>query len=752
MWHIIKLYNDFQEGMPAFSEFLNDISKTLENQNILLGLHYVWGEVFYSLNCNKITYPTFESQFYTHFNDFQIIEDDKKIVWNYDKSKTMIWEIGLENDRFFPFKINESNNSDFMFNIFRTFENFDVINDKVSFFISLKSIKEGWLLFNLKTGFDYKLFKTALKFKIFKYMFNHKVTKNWKEEGNKYFKNKLLTELFEAQMCLVVQSDSKLTSEAKIKSIFNNFLVFENFPANKFKIKIHKETTIINQLKSKYQSDSMHKYLLNPKEISSFFHFPKNPKAETSLLTVKSKKLALPVGIPTYNYTINEQREIIAREFPQEANIIGISDYRSIRVPIGIYDEDRLKHVYIVGKTWSGKSKLQLSLMINDIKQGKWIGVIDPHGDAIDEIMTHIPEYRKDDVIIFDPTDDKFPFCLNPLDVGETESKQVLAKWFIDIFKKFFGANWNPKLEHVLRMIFLALLDKKNATLFDIIRALTDKDFRYEMIDQIEDDVVRNFWTNEFAGWSQQFNTEAIMPILNKVWQILSIEVLKNIFASPQNKLDFRKVMDESKILLIKLPKWKLQEEIMWFLGAMFVTKLYQAAMGRQSVEKHLRTPFFLYVDEFQNFATETFNEILSEARKYWLSLTVAHQFIKQIPSQISDALFGNVGTLISFRISSEDSEVMKQHFAPFLSWYDIANLNMREFYCKMLVNWQVKDPFSLKSVYMPDVKINREFITHLYEISRAKYSRSLEEAKKVVEIQQKDVLQTIEEFAEPII
>lgn len=300
-------------------------------------------------------------------------------------------------------------------------------------------------------------------------------------------------------------------------------------------------------------------------------------------------------------------------------------------------------------------------------------------------------------------------------------------------------------------MIFLALLDKPDATLYDIIRALTDKDFRYEMIDAIQDDVVRNFRTNEFAGRSQQFNTEAIMPILNKVGQILSIEILKNIFASPENKLDFRKVMDEQKILLIKLPKGKLQEEIMGFLGAMFITKLYQTAMGRQSVSKEDRTPFFLYVDEFQNFATETFNEILSEARKYGLSLAVAHQFIRQIPDSISDALFGNVGTLVSFRISSDDAEYMKQHFAPFLTGYDLANLNMREMYCKLLVKGQVKDPFSLKTLYTPDAKVEREYIAELYKISRAKYSRTLAEAKKVVE-EQKDVMHTIEEFAEPLI
>lgn len=211
--------------------------------------------------------------------------------------------------------------------------------------------------------------------------------------------------------------------------------------------------------------------------------------------------------------------------------------------------------MYVIGKTGVGKSKFLSSLIIDDLKQGRGLGLIDPHGDLIEEIFMHIPKERKKDVIVFDPTDESFPFCLNPLDVQSNESKQILAKGFIDIFKKFFGANWNPKLEHVLRMVFLALLDKEDATLFDIIRALTDKDFRYDMIESINDDVVRNFWTNEFAGWSQQFNTEAIMPILNKVGQLLSVDILKNIFSSKENKLDLRKVMDEKKILLIKLPK-----------------------------------------------------------------------------------------------------------------------------------------------------------------------------------------------------
>jgi len=767
MSHIIKVYNWFTKWKTSFKSFLDDIAKTLENHRFTMGLNYEKWEVFYSFDGWRNTYPQFESQFYTHFNDFQLLPDMKKQVWRYNKKTSILAEIRLKHDWFFPFEMYQKDDaanlksdkeddaifrddSAFVFNIIRTLENFNVTNDKFGLFVQINSIVEENVFFSIKAGIQHKIFKLKLWLDSYKYILDRKIPKNWRQIWHEYFRDKLKTELFETKIFMIVQSTNKEEAKAKAQSIFNKFLIFKNYPYNQFTLNIHNDIGSIRTLRG--SKNKCKQYLLNSKEISSFFHFPKNPQKEASLKAVKSRKLAIPVGVPTFNYDLNDRNEVIAKDYPQNTNIVGVSDYRSIRIPIGIYDEDRLRHMYVVGKTGTGKSKFLLGLMVNDIKQWKGIGIIDPHGDAIEEIIMHIPKERKDDVIIFDPTDDKYPFCLNPLDIKEEESKQILAKGFIDIFKKFFGANWNPKLEHVLRMIFLALLDKKDATLFDIIRSLTDKDFRYDMIDQINDDVVRNFWTNEFAWRSQQFNTEAIMPILNKVWQLLSIDILKNIFASSENKLDFRAVMDEKKILLIKLPKGKLQEEIMWFLWAMFVTKIFQAAMWRQSLKKSERIPFFLYVDEFQNFATETFSEILSEARKYGLSLSVAHQFVKQIPPYISDALFGNVWTMINFRVSSDDAEIIKNHYTPFLNWYDLANLNIREFYCKLLVNWQVKDPFSLKSAYMPDVDVNKEYVDELYQLSRSKYSRTLEEAKKVIAKEIKDVEKTIEEFSAPLI
>lgn len=750
--HLIKIYHWYQKGKKYIHEFFEDIWKTLEDRKMIFWLNYSKWETFFSYSSEDATFSAFESQFYTYFNDFQLTPDDKW-VWDYDSKRTVIWEFRLENSWFYPFKYSTSDHTEFIFNMMRSFENFWLVKDKVWFFIEVKPIVWESFKFFIKSKFQYWWFKIKLNLKFFKFIFNHKIQSGWKDLGHKYFKYKLEQSLFETKIYIVMQWENKQIAKWRLKALFNNFLIFKNYPLNQFKLKIHDKVSNIKQFKISWAK--FEKYMCTWEELSSIFHFPNRPKSETSLLKITAKKLSLPIWVPTFDFTkLEENDEIIPKDYPKDANIVWTSDYRSIRVPVWIYDEDRLRHLYVVWKTWTWKSKFLSSLMIDDLKQGKWIGMIDPHWDLIEEIIPHIPRSRMKDVIIFDPTDEEYPFCFNPLDIKSNESKQILAKWFIDIFKKFFWANWNPKLEHVLRMVFLALLDKPGSTLFDIIRALTDKDFRYDMIDAIDDDVVRNFWTNEFAWWSQQFNTEAIMPILNKVWQLLSIDILKNIFSSHENKLDFREMMDKWKILLVKLPKWKLQEEIMWFLWAMFVTKIFQTAMGRQWLAKKDRVPFFLYVDEFQNFATDTFWEILSEARKYGLSLSVAHQFIKQIPTNISDALFWNVWTLISFRISSEDALYMEKHFDPFLTAYDLSNLNQREFYCKLLVRWQVKDPFSLKSVYVPDSEAPKEYVEELYEISRWNHNRSLEEAKKEVTEEQKDVVEKISssDFWEPII
>ncbi|MDP2090623.1 MAG: type IV secretion system DNA-binding domain-containing protein [Candidatus Gracilibacteria bacterium] len=734
--YLIKVFHSYSNGKQYIKEFFKDINKTLKDKKFTLGINSSGGEIFYSVTTSEYIYPVFETHFYSYFNDFQIVPDYKG-VWEYDLDRTIVGELSLDNNRFYPFNHSTSDNTEFIFNLFRSFENLGILEDKIGLFIDLKPILGNSFSFFIKSNILYKIFKIKLFFQFFRYIFNHKITKGWKKIGDKYFKNKLGQDLFETKIYIVIQGETKSNAIGKLSSFFNNFTVFRNYPLNEFNLKIHKVFDL-NKI-SKYSD-----FLLSAEELPSIFHFPSIPKNELSLLKVTSKKLSLPIGVPIFKYKVAENGERYAVDYPERANIIGISDYRSTRLPIGIYDEDRTKHMYVIGKTGTGKSRFLTSMMITDINQGKGIGVIDPHGDLIDDIMSHIPESRIKDVIIFDPSDVNFPFCFNPLETNENESKQVLIKGFTDVFKKMFGSNRNFRMEHMLRMILLALLDKPNSTLFDIVKILTDKDYKDEVLNYVNDNVVKNFWINEYPNLSPMFVSEAVFPILNKVSQLLSIESLKNIFSSHENKLDFRKMMDEGKILLVKLPKGKYNQEIIGFLGAMFVTKIFQAAMGRQGLTKHERKRFFLYADEFQNFTTDTFCEILSEARKYGLGLILAHQFIKQIPPNITDAIFGNVSSLVIFRVSSEDAQFLSKYFDPFLSNYDFSHLNKREFYCKLLVEGQVKDPLSMKSVYVPDRKLNESHLNEIYNLSRTNYSRNLQEAQDEIITEYKDVIDKV--------
>ena len=308
----------------------------------------------------------------------------------------------------------------------------------------------------------------------------------------------------------------------------------------------------------------------------------------------------------------------------------------------------------------------------------------------------------------------------------------VLTIGFIDIFKKLFGANWSDRLEHVLRYTVLALLDSKGTTVFSILKMLTDKNYRQKIVARIDDNVVKNFWVNEFASWSEKFDAEAIMPLLNKVGQFVSTKLIRNIVGQPENKINIRDIMDNKKILLMKVSKGLLGEENSNVIGAMIITKLYQAAMSRQDLPEEQRVDFYMYIDEFQNFATDTFREILSEARKYRLNLTMAHQYMGQLNEEIKKTVFGNVGSIISFRVGGEDAGVLENEYEPVFKVRDMINLAVRDFYIKLSVDGETGDPFSGRTVdmtYLPESYRDR-----IIAQSREKYARPLSEVEEMIE------------------
>ena len=370
-------------------------------------------------------------------------------------------------------------------------------------------------------------------------------------------------------------------------------------------------------------------------------------------------------------------------------------------------------------------------LVRTDLLQGHGVGVLDPHGDLVDEILEMVPKERINDVVIFDPSDLEYPPSFNPLEQVPEELKMRVTIGFIEIFKKLFGSNWSPRLEHVLRYTTLALLDSPDTTVLSILKMLTDKNYRQLIVRNIQDNVVKNFWVNEFAAWSEKFDNEAITPLLNKVGQFVATNMIRNIVGQPINRFDFRKIMDERKILLMKISKGILGEENASLLGAIAITKIYQAAMSRADIAERDRVDFYFYVDEFHNFATDTFDEILSESRKYRLNLTLANQFLGQLDERIRRTVFGNVGSLVSFRVGGEDAIIMANEFAPRFSERDIINLGVRDFCLKMSIDGEIHDAFSGRTLQMTSPE--EHFREQCLAYSREQYARPLKEVQETL-------------------
>ncbi len=422
---------------------------------------------------------------------------------------------------------------------------------------------------------------------------------------------------------------------------------------------------------------------------------------------------------------------------PEECCFFGRTNYEAPleekKFIFGIKRGDRRRHIYLVGKSGVGKSKLLELLIRQDIAYGHGVCLIDPHGDVIDSILDFIPEERIDDVILIDPADTEFPVSFNPLQNVAPELKHQVAQGLIEVLEKQFGANWTPRLEHVFRFTALALLDYPKATMRGMIHMLTDRNYRQEVVDYIEDDMVKKFWAIEFADWSEKFDTEAIIPLVNKLGQFFSNPLLRNIFGQEKNRIDLEYIMNSQKILLISLSKGKLGEENSSFFGSMFITKLYQAGMARASMRESERKDCYLYVDEFHNLVTTTFENLFTESRKYGLCITVAHQYMAQLLPPVMATVLGNTGTIIIFRVGGEDARRLVPEMAPVFQIQDMLNLGTREFFIKMTIDGETFDPFSAETlaVLQPAHISYREAIV---KQSRNKYTVPVEEVKKKLE------------------
>lgn len=536
-----------------------------------------------------------------------------------------------------------------------------------------------------------------------------------RQHDREMFKKKAEHHAYKTQIRLAFFAKDKEKTLNGVKALARAFTPFNTIDFNRFKASrvISKKRFLERYRQLKFSDD----FVLSTEELAALYHFP-DPDTVPHIVHVMARKAEPPQGLPATG-TVQ----------PDDVSMFGITNYHNQRISFGIKREDRRRHLYCVGKSGTGKSKLLELLIREDILAGHGVGVLDPHGDLVDSVLRHIPRERLNDVVFFNPADDEYPVAFNPLEKVPDKLKIRVAIGFVDIFKKLFGNNWTPRLEHVLRYTVLALLDSPNTTILSILKMLSDKNYRQKIVANIQDSVIKNFWVNEFAAWSEKFDNEAIMPLLNKVGQFVSTSLIRNIVGQSQNKINLRTIMDEGKILLMRISKGNLGEENAALIGAMVVTKIQQAAMSRTDTAEEKRRDFYLYCDEFQYFATDTFAEILSEARKYHLNLTMAHQYMGQLSHTIRTTAFGNVGSMICFRVGAEDAAIMEKEYTPIFTIRDIINLGVREFYIKMSIDGEMRDAFSARTVDVP--KPAHDVSLEIIEASRAKYCRPRVDVEK---------------------
>lgn len=404
-----------------------------------------------------------------------------------------------------------------------------------------------------------------------------------------------------------------------------------------------------------------------------------------------------------------------------EINFFASTNFRNQNRKFGIKIDDRRRHMYVVGKTGMGKTTLLENMVLNDIYAGHGIGLVDPHGDFAEKIIDYIPSHRVNDVVYFNPSDIDFPIGFNILETIRPEQKHLVASGLMGVFKKIWPDVWSARMEYILNNTILALLDFPGTTLLGINRMFADDDYRDHIVKNVKDPVVKAFWETEFANYSERFATEAVAAIQNKIGQFLSASVIRNIVAQVKSRINIREIMDNKKIFIMNLSKGRIGEDNSRLLGGMLITRLQLAAMERVDIPEKERKDFFLYVDEFQNFATESFANILSEARKYRLDLTMAHQYMEQLDEHVLAAVIGNVGTTVTFRVGSTDAEILAKEFIPTFTEEDLVNLPKFQIYLKLMIDGVASRPFSATT--LPPLAGSTGSTEKVVKVSRERYA-----------------------------
>jgi type IV secretory pathway TraG/TraD family ATPase VirD4 len=527
---------------------------------------------------------------------------------------------------------------------------------------------------------------------------------------------------FNAVVRIVISSDSKESAKMHLDNLLASFGQFSSDQNHFTKVKMP-------FLKHFFMRDFIYRYfpvvsppfwkqqcVLNSEELATIYHLP-NKSVETAHI-----------------FWLNAKRAPAPAQIPESGLFLGTSRYRGVERKIYLGEDDRRRHMYIIGKTGVGKSQLLEECVIQDIKSGKGVAVVDPHGDLIEGILNRMPPDRAEDVIYFDPSDSERPMGINMLAAKTEDQKHFVCTAIVGLMYKLYDPQKTgiigPRFEHAVRNAMLTVMVDPNNTFVEVVRVLTDAAFVQELLPKLTDPIVRRYWTDQIAQTSDFHKSEVLDYIVSKFGRFVTNKLMRNIIGQSQSAFDFRRVMDDGKILLINLAKGKIGEENSNFLGLILVPRLLLSAMSRQDMPEDQRRDFYLYVDEFQNFATPDFAQILSEARKYRLNLIVANQFIGQMDEEVKNAVFGNVGTLISFRVGVTDANYLQHEFSPTFNEIDLINIDKYNAYVKTCVHNEPVKPFSMDLTKdMSKVKNEKhpKIGEAIIQLSRLKYGRSKE-------------------------
>lgn len=518
---------------------------------------------------------------------------------------------------------------------------------------------------------------------------------------------------FQVKLRLVCLSDNQTNAKVRLQALAGAFQQFTEPHLNGLKL-VH--TNYGREYLTKYRKRTFvdDGFILNTEELAALYHLPHTQGETPNVVWASSKTAEPPAKLPVITGNTASDAQISA---------FGVTDFRGINHQFGMLRFDRSRHVYIIGQTGTGKSGLLELMTLSDVFHNQGYAIIDPHGDFAINNMKFIPGSRLQDVVYFNPADTAYPLGFNPLEVTDPNRKTNISSEVIGVLKRMFGESWGPRLEYILRYTILALLDRPETTLLDVTRMLTDRAFRHETLQYCTDTVVLQFWNVEFASWNDKFVTEAISPVLNKIGAFTANPIIRNIIGQPRSTFNIRQMMDEGKILIVNLSKGLIGEDNAAILGSFLVTKIQLAAMSRSDIpDIRDRRPFYLYVDEFQNFATDSFATIMSEARKYGLNLTVANQYISQMSDTVRDAVFGNVGSMICFRVSADDAPVLAKQFEPNFEAIDLLQMHNRQFVINMVIGGEKTPAFSAQTLELPPAQTDNTAL--IIDYTRRHYTR----------------------------